>query len=91
MKKIAIIGCGKIFLKHYEAIKIQEKKKKMRLVAVCDKNNTLLNQIKDKTINKYTNLNDLFKNEKLDIRYIPPDTSSAQGSRASSSPSKIAT
>ena len=67
MKKIAIIGCGKIFLKHYEAIKIQEKKKKMRLVAVCDKNNTLLNQIKDKTINKYTNLNDLFKNEKLDL------------------------
>ena len=66
MKKIAIIGCGKIFSKHYEAIKIQ-KRKKMRLVAVCDKNNTLLNQIKDKTINKYTNLNDLFKNEKLDL------------------------
>ena len=38
-----------------------------RVVAVCDKNNTLLNQIKDKTINKYTNLNDLFKNEKLDL------------------------
>ena len=27
IKKIGIIGCGKIFKKHYEAIKIQEKKK----------------------------------------------------------------
>ena len=26
-KNIAIIGCGKIFAKHYEAIKLQEKKK----------------------------------------------------------------
>ena len=32
MKKIAIIGCGKIFLKHYEAIKIQEKRKKCDLL-----------------------------------------------------------
>ena len=37
-KKIAIIGCGKIFNKHYEAIKLQEIKRKLELVAICDKN-----------------------------------------------------
>lgn len=67
MKRIAIIGCGKIFLKHYEAIKIQEKKKKLKLVAVCDQNKKLLNQIEDNEINKYDNLNELFKNENLDL------------------------
>lgn len=67
MRRIAIIGCGKIFLKHYEAIKLQEKKKKLKLVAVCDQNETLLNQIKDKKINKYNNLNELLKNENLDL------------------------
>ena len=67
MKRIAIIGCGKIFLKHYEAIKIQERKKKLKLVAVCDQNKKLLNQIDDKKINKYDNLSELFKNENLDL------------------------
>ena len=67
MKRIAIIGCGKIFLKHYEAIRIQEKKRRLKLVAVCDKNKELLNNIKDKKIKKYIDLNELIENEKLDL------------------------
>ena len=58
-KKIAIIGCGKIFFKHYEAIKINKFKNKLDLVAVCDQNKKLLNNIKIKNIRKYNSINDL--------------------------------
>lgn len=66
-KKIAIVGCGKIFSKHYEAIKIQEKKNKLKLVAICEKDKNLLNKINLKKINKYNNLTSLLKNERLDL------------------------
>tara|TARA_A100001011_G_scaffold114127_1_gene120801 strand:- start:22720 stop:23781 length:1062 start_codon:yes stop_codon:yes gene_type:complete len=66
-KNIAIIGCGKIFAKHYEAIKLQEKKKKLKLIAVCDKDKKILNKINLKNVNKYNNIRQLFKNEKIDI------------------------
>ena len=66
-KKIAIVGCGKIFFKHYEAIKIQESKKKLDLIAVCDQNKKLLDCIKIKKVKKYNNIKDLLKNENIDI------------------------
>ena len=66
-KKLAIIGCGKIFSKHYEAVKLLELKKKVSLVAVCDSNKKLKRNININKIRKYTNIADLFKNEKLDI------------------------
>ena len=66
-KKLAIIGCGKIFSKHYEAIKLLELKNKISLVAVCDSNKRLLKNIKINKIRKYTNIRDLLNSEKLDI------------------------
>ena len=66
-KRLAVIGCGKIFQKHYSAIKLQEIKKKLQLVAVCDPNKDLLDNIKLKNIRKYSKITDLIKNEKLDI------------------------
>ena len=44
-----------------------KKKRRLKLVAVCDKNKELLNNIKDKKIKKYIDLNELIENEKLDL------------------------
>ena len=66
-KRIALIGCGKIFFKHYEAIRLQELKKKLDLVAVCDQNKKLLDNINIKNIRKYNSINDLLNSEKIDI------------------------
>ena len=55
------------FFKHYEAIKIQESKKKLDLVAVCDQNKKLLDDISIKNIRKYSDIKDLLKNENIDI------------------------
>ena len=55
----------KNFFKHYEAIKIQELKK-LDLVAVCDKNKKLLDNIKIKNIRKYNSIKHLLDNE-IDI------------------------
>ena len=66
-KKIAIIGCGKIFFKHYEAIKLQKYKNKLELVAICDQNKKLLDNIKIKNLRKYNTINNLLNSEKLDI------------------------
>ncbi len=66
-KRIAIIGCGNIFSKHIEAIKIQEKKKRLRLVAICDPNKNLLNSIHLKNVKKYYSITNLIKSEKLDV------------------------
>ena len=46
IKKLAIVGCGKIAMKHINAIKFHEKSKKLKLVAVCDNNLKKLKQIK---------------------------------------------
>ena len=56
----------KDFFKHYEAIKVQESKK-LDLVAVCDQNKKLLDNIRIKNIKKYSNIRDLLKNENIDI------------------------
>ncbi len=66
-KRLAIIGCGKIFSKHYEAIRLQRSKEKIVLVAICDPNEKLLNKINIKNIRKYKRIKDLINNEKLDI------------------------
>lgn len=66
-KKLAIIGCGKIFLKHYAAIQKIQKKNKLELKAICDNNKKNLSEINLKNINKYTSIEELLTNEKLDI------------------------
>ena len=62
--KVAIIGCGRIFDKHFQAINENEK---IKLVAVCDKDKKKLLNIKTKGILKYTNINDLVKLSDLDL------------------------
>ena len=57
----------KCFFKHYEAIKLNKFKNKLDLVAICDQNKKLLNNIKIKNLRKYNSINDLLNKEKLDI------------------------
>ena len=66
-KRLAIVGCGKIFAKHFEAIKLQEKKKNLILIAVCDQSLKLLNKIEIKNVNKYLSIDEMLRNEKIDI------------------------
>jgi len=66
-QRIAIIGCGKIFFKHYQAIKSQIIKKKLELIAICDQNKKLLDNIDIKNVKKYNNIQDLLDNHKIDI------------------------
>ena len=44
-KKNALIGCGKIALKHINAIKYYQKKKQLKLVAICENNLKKLEQL----------------------------------------------
>lgn len=67
IKKIVVVGCGKIFQKHLEAIKIQEKKGNLKLIAVCDKNLSQIKTINLGNIKRYTHISELIKNEKFDI------------------------
>lgn len=67
IKKIVVVGCGKIFNKHFEAIKIQEKKHNLKLIAVCDKNLSQIKNIKLGNVKRYTHISEMIKNEKFDI------------------------
>ncbi len=67
VKKIALIGCGKISKKHIKAIRYYEKKRKLKLVALCDRNLKTLTQLKVSKVRKYTQISKMLKNEKIDI------------------------
>lgn len=68
MQKIAIIGCGKISLKHINTIKNLQKKRKIKLVAVCDTNINKINSLNiPNTVKKYNSIKKLIDNESLDI------------------------
>ncbi len=71
MKNIVVIGCGKVSLKHFKAISYLEKKKKIKLVAVCDPDKKKLNSLHlHQSVNKYTSINKLVKKEYFDIAAI---------------------
>ncbi|WP_069471689.1 Gfo/Idh/MocA family protein [Candidatus Marithrix sp. Canyon 246] len=64
--KIAIIGCGRIATKHFEAIKTHHEN--IELVAVCDNNPAALEKATQETgVSGYSNLNTLLKNLELDL------------------------
>ena len=67
MKKIAVLGCGKVYAKHLKSINILEKKRKLKLVAICDKNKRLIESIKIKNVNKYLDVEEMLRREKIDI------------------------
>ncbi len=61
---IGIIGCGRIFKKHFIAI---NKNSNLSLRAICDTNIKKLNKINLSNINKYTNIDDMLVYEDLDL------------------------
>ena len=69
--KTAVLGLGKIFNKHYEAIRNLSN---IKIVALCDKNENSYNQIKKiKKLNGirfYNNFENLLKKEELDLLII---------------------
>jgi predicted dehydrogenase len=69
--RVGIIGCGRIFKKHYEVI---SNIKILEIVAVCDSDITVFKKINYihnfEKIKKYNNINNFFQNEKLDICVI---------------------
>jgi len=68
MKKIniALIGCGRISIKHFEAI--EKYQNELKLVAVCDSDKNTLNKITTKyNVPGYTSMNDLLSNVEVDL------------------------
>ncbi len=69
MKKIGIIGCGRISHKHIAAIK--NNKNKFRIVSVCDTNYDKASKIaKIINVNAYPNIKLMMKNEIIDLVVI---------------------
>lgn len=64
--RIAILGCGRISLKHFEAIKKHDDN--LELVSVCDTNKQVLDSVThDKKINGYLLLSEMLVKENLDV------------------------
>ncbi len=64
--KIAIVGCGRIYGKHFEAIKKHDDN--LELVAVCDNNPIALEKATQESgVNGYNNLDNLLKNQPIDL------------------------
>lgn len=67
--KIAIIGCGRISNKHFEAIKKHHES--LELVAVCDNNSMALEKATQETgVKGFSKLDTLLKNIELDLAAI---------------------
>ena len=63
MKKIVVIGCGKVSLKHFKAISYLERRKKIKLVAICDSDIKKMNSLNlSKSVKKYNSISKLIKN-----------------------------
>ena len=68
MKKIAVIGCGKVSHKHFKAISNLEKKKKIKFLEVCVSDEKKMNSLNlPKFVKKYNLISKLIKKENFDI------------------------
>lgn len=65
--KVLILGCGRIFSKHYESIQFISSKK-IKIVGICDVNKSKLNLIKKKIKTNF------YLNYDLAIKSCKPDT-----------------
>lgn len=64
--KIAIVGCGRISEKHFNSIKVN--KENIELVSICDTNEKVLIEHKNKhKVNAYCDLEQMLKEENLDL------------------------
>ena len=74
MLRIGIIGCGRIFKKHFESI---HQSKLYELVAICDNNQKILNKtLIDLNLSSYSDYNMMVVNERLDVVSILTDSGS---------------
>lgn len=62
--KIAIVGCGRIFLNHYRSL--VQLKNKFELVALCEIDKKKFRNLLNYSLPIYSTMNDLIKNHKLD-------------------------
>jgi UDP-N-acetyl-2-amino-2-deoxyglucuronate dehydrogenase len=64
--KIAVVGCGRISEKHFNSIKVN--KENIELVSICDTNEKVLIEHKNKyKVNAYCDLEQMLKEENLDL------------------------
>ena len=62
--KIGIVGCGRIFSKHLDAI---NKNLNLKIIAICDTDKKKLNKIKISEIFKYDNLDKMLEMHQFDL------------------------
>lgn len=66
--KLGILGCGKIFDKHFKAINDVRNLNNFELISVCDTDKNKTKKIKNSNILKYNNYKDFFRqNSNLDL------------------------
>ena len=64
--RIGVVGCGRISKSHFDSIKAHQNS--LQLVSLCDVDSKKLEeQKKEYKVNAYTNLEDMLKNEELDL------------------------
>ncbi len=64
--RVAVVGCGRISKNHFDSI--EKHQKDLVLVSICDSKKPILDEHKLKyQVNAYLDLNDMLKNEKLDL------------------------
>lgn len=74
MLRIGVIGCGRIFTKHFESI---NQSKLYELVAICDNREKIFDKnLSDLNLNMYSDYNIMVLNEKLDVVSILTDSGS---------------
>ena len=67
--RVAILGCGRISKNHFESLK--EHQNNMELISICDTRQTILSsQEKKYNVKGYLNLDDMVKEEDLDLVVI---------------------
>jgi len=64
MINLAIIGCGRIFNKHFSSI---NKNKNFKLIAICDTDIEKLDNFNIKNVKKYLYVKEMLKKEKIDM------------------------
>ena len=64
--RIAVVGCGRISIRHFDSIKDHEKN--IKLISICDANQQVLSKHEKKyRVKGYPDLKEMLKSEKLDL------------------------
>ena len=64
--RIAVVGCGRISKNHFDSI--EKHKENIQLVSICENKSNILSEYEKKyKVKGYLNLNDMLKNQELDL------------------------